>query len=89
MLAEEWAQWWRQQRLLTYKLLYIRDQGGELAGPQPWPSSLQARSFEGGLMGGVQIHGGYGYSKDLSHRALFPDSRVTEIYGGDNEINKL
>jgi alkylation response protein AidB-like acyl-CoA dehydrogenase len=38
---------------------------------------------------GVQIHGGYGYSKDYPIERYFRDARVTEIYEGTNEIQQI
>jgi butyryl-CoA dehydrogenase len=34
----------------------------------------------------VQIHGGYGYSKEYDVERYFRDAKVTEIYEGTNEI---
>jgi butyryl-CoA dehydrogenase len=37
----------------------------------------------------VQIHGGYGYIKDYKVERLFRDARITRIYEGTSEIQKL
>ncbi len=37
----------------------------------------------------VQIHGGYGYIKDYPAERLYRDAKVTEIYEGTSEIQKL
>ncbi|MCL1889307.1 MAG: acyl-CoA dehydrogenase family protein [Desulfovibrionaceae bacterium] len=37
----------------------------------------------------LQIHGGYGYMKDLNIERLFRDSRLLKIYEGTAEIHKL
>ena len=36
----------------------------------------------------VQVHGGYGYSREYAVERMFRDSRVTEIYEGANEIHR-
>lgn len=36
----------------------------------------------------VQIHGGYGYSREYPVERLFRDAKITEIYEGANEIHR-
>jgi len=37
----------------------------------------------------LQIHGGYGYTKDYKIERLYRDQRITEIYEGTSEIQRL
>ena len=37
----------------------------------------------------VQIHGGYGYVKEYPVERYFRDARVTEIYEGTTEAQKM
>ncbi len=37
----------------------------------------------------VQVHGGYGYSREYPVERLFRDAKVTEIYEGANEIHRV
>jgi len=37
----------------------------------------------------IQIHGGYGFVKDYIAERLYRDARITEIYEGTNEIQRL
>ena len=37
----------------------------------------------------VQLHGGYGYSKDYAIERMYRDARVTRIYEGTSEIQRL
>jgi len=37
----------------------------------------------------LQIHGGYGYMKDYKVERLYRDQRITEIYEGTSEIQRL
>jgi acyl-CoA dehydrogenase len=37
----------------------------------------------------VQVFGGYGYVKDYPVERLFRDAKVTEIYEGTSEIQRM
>lgn len=37
----------------------------------------------------LQIHGGYGYMKDYAIERMYRDVKITELYEGTNEIQKL
>ena len=37
----------------------------------------------------VQVHGGYGYLRDFPVERLYRDARITEIYEGTSEIQRL
>jgi alkylation response protein AidB-like acyl-CoA dehydrogenase len=76
-------------RLLTLQSAYIRDQGGELSCPSAMAKLFSARTASRVASMGVQIHGGYGYSKEYPIERYFRDARVTEIYEGTNEIQQI
>jgi butyryl-CoA dehydrogenase len=37
----------------------------------------------------VQIHGGYGYVKEFPVERFFRDAKITQIYEGTQEVQKL
>jgi alkylation response protein AidB-like acyl-CoA dehydrogenase len=37
----------------------------------------------------VQIHGGMGYSKEMPLERYFRDAKITEIYEGTSEIQRI
>jgi alkylation response protein AidB-like acyl-CoA dehydrogenase len=37
----------------------------------------------------MQIHGGYGYSREYNVERYFRDARITEIYEGTSEVQKM
>jgi alkylation response protein AidB-like acyl-CoA dehydrogenase len=76
-------------RLLTLQAAHIKDQGGELSGPSAMAKLFAGRTASKVASMGVQIHGGYGYSKDYPIERYFRDARATEIYEGTNEIQQI
>jgi len=76
-------------RLLTLQAAHVRDQGGELSCPSAMAKLFAARTASKVASMGVQIHGGYGYSKEYPIERYFRDARVTEIYEGTNEIQQI
>jgi alkylation response protein AidB-like acyl-CoA dehydrogenase len=76
-------------RLLTLKAAHVRDQEGDLSCPSAMAKLFAGRTASRVASMGVQIHGGYGYSKDYPIERYFRDARVTEIYEGTNEIQQI
>jgi alkylation response protein AidB-like acyl-CoA dehydrogenase len=37
----------------------------------------------------VQIHGGYGYVKEYPVERLFRDAKITEIYEGTSQVQRM
>ena len=37
----------------------------------------------------LQIHGGYGYMKDYAIERMYRDARITRIYEGTSEVQKM
>ena len=38
---------------------------------------------------GVQLHGGYGYTRDYPIERMFRDAKITEIYEGTSEVQRM
>jgi butyryl-CoA dehydrogenase len=76
-------------RLLTYKAASRRDKGV----PHTYESSVAklfaSEASHRAVDAAVQIHGGYGFIKDYVVEKLYRDQRVTEIYEGTSEIQRL
>lgn len=76
-------------KLLTYRAAWMKD--------QDVPCSLQAAQAKLHCSEmsnfvtnkAVQIHGGYGYSREYPVERLLRDARITEIYEGTSEIQRL
>ena len=51
--------------------------------------ALRGRDRDEGCTEAVQIHGGYGYTKEFKVERHFRDAKITEIYEGTSEIQRL
>jgi butyryl-CoA dehydrogenase len=76
-------------RLLTLRAAALKDSGvrhtRESAMAKLYASEASNRVADKA----VQIHGGMGYSKELDVERHFRDARITEIYEGTSEIQRL
>ena len=76
-------------RLLLYRVCSLKDEGApfgcEAAMAKLYCSQVAAKTTSLA----VQIHGGYGYSKEYDVERYFRDAKVTEIYEGTSEIQRL
>lgn len=76
-------------RLLTYRAAWTKDQqrpyGKEAAIAKLHASEVAMRH----TVEAVQIHGGYGYVKEYHVERLMRDAKITQIYEGTSEIQRL
>jgi butyryl-CoA dehydrogenase len=76
-------------RLLTLKAAALKDSGvrhsAESAMAKLYASEMASRVANKGL----QIHGGQGYSKEFDAERHVRDARITEIYEGTSEIQRI
>ena len=76
-------------RLLVYRACAYRDSGKPF-GKEAAMAKLHASATASRVTGkAVQIHGGYGYSKEYDVERYFRDAKVTEIYEGTSEIQRM
>ncbi|MCP3033190.1 acyl-CoA dehydrogenase [Halobacillus sp. A1] len=76
-------------RLLTYQAAYLESEGKPYA-----KASAMAKLYAGDAamritVEAVQVHGGYGYTKDYPVERYMRDAKITQIYEGTNEIQRL
>ena len=76
-------------RLLTWKAAWAKDTQKrytlEAAQAKLYASEMAQRVTNKAL----QIHGGYGYTKEYNVERYFRDARITEIYEGTSEIQRI
>ena len=76
-------------RLLLYKAAYLKDQHqpyGQWAAMGKYYASEVAMSVTTKC---VQLHGGYGYTRDYPVERMMRDAKITEIYEGTTEVQKM
>lgn len=76
-------------RLLTYRAAYLKDQGQKVT-----KESAMAKLFAGEVSvrvseEAIQIHGGYGYTKDYPPEKYWRDSKLCTIGEGTSEIQRI
>lgn len=76
-------------RLLTYKAAFVKDSGGRYSKDAAMAKLFASETAVDAAVDAVQIHGGYGYMKEYAVERLFRDSKITEIYEGTSEIQRL
>lgn len=76
-------------RLLCLKAAYLKDQKKDFA-----MASAQAKLYASKVamdvtVEAVQVHGGYGFVKEYHVERLMRDAKITQIYEGTSEIQKI
>ena len=76
-------------RLLTYQAAFMKSQGGRYTKYASIAKLFASETSSRVTNKAVQIHGGYGYTKDYDVERYIRDARITEIYEGTSEIQRL
>jgi butyryl-CoA dehydrogenase len=76
-------------RLLTYRAAWIRDQGRGHTHEASMAKLFASETAMWAATHAVQIYGGYGYVQDYPVERHFRDAKITEIYEGTSEIQRL
>jgi butyryl-CoA dehydrogenase len=76
-------------RMLTLKAAAMKD-AGEPFGPDAAMAKLFAsRTAVESALEAIQIHGGYGYVREYLVERYLRDAKITEIYEGTSEIQRI
>jgi butyryl-CoA dehydrogenase len=76
-------------RLLTYRAAILTDQGRRHTKEASMAKLFAASTAVEAARKALQIHGGYGYMTDLPLERYYRDAKITEIYEGTSEIQRL
>lgn len=76
-------------RLLTYRAAWKKDQGDRYSLEASMAKLFASEAAMRATTKGIQIFGGYGYMNDYPMERFFRDAKVTEIYEGTSEIQRI
>jgi butyryl-CoA dehydrogenase len=76
-------------RLLTLNAAYLKDVGKPYSKESAMCKVYAAEASTYISHQALQIHGGYGYTKEYGVERHYRDSRITEIYEGTSEIQRV
>jgi len=77
-------------RLMVYHAAYLKEHSRDRVDRFASMCKLLASEVANEVAGkAVQIHGGYGFSKEFPVERIYRDARVTTIYEGTSEIQRL
>ena len=76
-------------RLLTLRAAWLRDRGVAHGPEAAMAKLLASAAAREAADRAVQIHGGYGYTKEFDVERYYRDAKVTELYEGTSEIQRI
>ena len=76
-------------RLLTYRAALLKDSGASYSREAAQAKLFASETAVKCALLGIQIHGGYGYVKEFNAERYLRDAKITEIYEGTSEIQRL
>ncbi|MCS6974430.1 MAG: acyl-CoA dehydrogenase [Cyclobacteriaceae bacterium] len=76
-------------RLLVWHAAYLKDQGQNFVKAAAQAKLYASEIAQEVTTEAVQIHGGYGYVKEYHVERLMRDAKITQIYEGTSEIQKM
>jgi butyryl-CoA dehydrogenase len=76
-------------RHLVYRAAFAKDTQKRYSTEAAMAKLFAAETAMEAATKAVQIHGGYGYTKDYVVERLFRDAKITEIYEGTSEVMRM
>ena len=77
-------------RLLVYRAAWLKDQGVKSYGTQSAMAKLYASDVAMKVTReAIQVFGGYGYIDEYPVERFYRDAKITEIYEGTSEVQKI
>lgn len=88
MIADMWVRY-EAAWLLTWRASKMKDAGMDYSRESAMAKLDASETATFCANKCVQIHGGYGYTEDFNAERYYRDAKITEIYEGTSEIQRL
>ena len=76
-------------KMLVYKAARLKDSGQDYSHASAMAKLYASKVAMEQTVEAVQIHGGYGYVKEYHVERLMRDAKITQIYEGTSEVQKI
>ena len=76
-------------RLMTYRAAWLKDPGQEYITASSMAKLYASEASIRITNEAIQIHGGYGYIRDFDVERFYRDARITTLYEGTSEAQKI
>ncbi len=76
-------------RWLTYRAAWLSERGGRCTRTSAEAKLVASETANRVVAAAVQLHGGYGYSREYAVERLYRDARVLTIYEGTSEVQRM
>ena len=76
-------------RLLCYKAAWEKDNGMDYSVSAAMAKLYASEAAMWVTTNAVQVHGGYGYVKEYHVERMMRDAKITEIYEGTSEVQRM
>lgn len=76
-------------RLLVYRAAWLKDQGMDYVSAAAMAKLFASEVAMRHTVEAIQIHGGYGYVKEYHVERLMRDAKITQIYEGTSEMQRI
>jgi alkylation response protein AidB-like acyl-CoA dehydrogenase len=76
-------------KLMVYRAAWMKDQHMNFDGAAAMAKLFASSTAMKHTVEAVQIHGGYGFVKEYHVERLMRDAKITQIYEGTSEVQKI
>lgn len=76
-------------KMLVYRSAWLKDQGMDYSSASSMAKLFASEAAMKHTVEAVQVHGGYGFVKEYHVERLMRDAKITQIYEGTSEVQRI